>query len=187
MIKNNRCDHIVCNCLYRRLKDPYKGGAGCLILTKNENKWVAVLGYEKYGTKNRNKLNLAAGGRNQDDNGCYIKCAIRELYEEFKIELSEDEFFKYFSDKKGNINYVVMGGVTPVFIGVLPKIDIDELNKKIKYDNNFSEDPSMKEMEFVDFVDIFTRKQINNRFLKSKISSFANTVINRLVSTYNLL
>ncbi len=181
------CHHKICNQLYKRLRDPSKGGSGCLVLTKIDRKWAALLGYEKYGNKNKNKLNLAAGGRNEEDMGCYIKCAIRELNEEFKINLSESEFFKYFSDTNGNIQYIIMGGVTPVFIGIIPNINLDELNKKIRYDNMYNTDPSMQEMEFVDFVDIYTRKQITGNQPVSKISSFANTMINKLISSYNLL
>lgn len=181
------CKHNICSILYRRVRNADKGGAGCLIVTKVDNKWVVLLGYEKYGTKNKNKLNLAAGGRNPNDNGCYIRCALRELNEEYKINLSEKEFFKYFTDTENKVQYQIMGGVTPVFIGVIPKIEISELNKKIKEDNMYNNDPSFREMEFVDFVDIFTRKQINNIFPESKISSFANSMINKLISNYNFV
>jgi hypothetical protein len=180
------CNHNICNVLISKLKNPNKGGAGCIILTKVEDKYVALLGYEKYGTKNKHKLNLATGGRNPSDNGCYIKCALRELNEEYKINLSETEFFKYFTDTENKVQYQIMGGVTPVFIGILPKIDINELNRKINYDNIYNTDPSYREMEFVDYVDIYTKKQIYNIFPESRISSFANSMINRLISCYTL-
>jgi hypothetical protein len=181
------CSHNICNCINSKLRNPYKGGAGCLILTKKNEKWVALLGYEKFGTKNRNKLNLAAGGREDVDGGCYIKCALRELNQEFKISLTEEDFNKYFTDDNGNISYIVLGGITPVFIGTFPYIDIDYLNHKIKMDNMYSEDPCLKEMEFVDFVDIKTRKQIYNILPKAKISNFADTMLNKLFQSYNFM
>jgi hypothetical protein len=180
------CNHKICKLLYKKLRDPSKGGAGCLILTKIEDKWVALLGFEKYGTKNKNKLNLCAGGRNPSDNGCFVTCALRELKEEFKIELTEKEFFRYFTDHNTKkVLYSIMGGVTPIFIGVFPYIDIQMLNENINYDNKYNLDPTYREMAFVDFVDINTKKQLYDNLPETRLTSFANTMINTVHKNFN--
>jgi 8-oxo-dGTP pyrophosphatase MutT (NUDIX family) len=165
-----------------------KGGAGCLILTKQNGKWVALLGCEKYGGKNKGKLNIAAGGRNVEDNDCFINCAIRELKEEFKIDLTMCEFLNYFSDKNTKKIFVhIIGGTTPVFIGVLPNIDLLKLNQQIDFDNKYATDECLTEMEFVDFVDLDSKKQITDLYPKTRITSFANSVINTANKSYNFL
>jgi hypothetical protein len=182
------CNHNICKKIHKQTNNSKRGGAGCLILTKKNGKWVALLGCEKHGGKNKGKLNLAAGGRNDEDDDCYINCAIRELKEEFKINLTYSEFLNYFSDKNTKkIFYHIIGKTTPVFIGVFPNIDISQLNNSITYDNLHSTDPCLQEMEYVDFVDIVTKKQIDDIHPKANVSSFANTTINIALKTYNFL
>jgi hypothetical protein len=182
------CNHKICNKIHKQTNNSKRGGAGCLILTKQNEKWVALLGCERYGGKNKGKLNLAAGGRNVEDNDCYIECAIRELKEEFKISLTHSEFLNYFSDKNTKkIFYQIIGKTTPVFIGVLPNIDLTKLNNIIKNDNLYSTDPCLQEMEYVDFVDLVTKNQIDDKYPKTNVSSFANATINIALKHYNFL
>lgn len=59
---------------------------------------VAVLGKELKGP-HKNKYNICCG--KGENTNCYIINAIRELYEEFHIEINIDMFFEVIKRKNG--------------------------------------------------------------------------------------
>jgi hypothetical protein len=79
------CGHAICHDYYCR------GMAlGITILVVQDNHFI--FGIEADGTKDRkNKMSMCMGHRN-DGETCWLQTAVRELYEEFHISMSIQEF-----------------------------------------------------------------------------------------------
>ena len=64
------------------------GGAGCLVLNYYNRQWTPLLGLQR-GGKRQGKFNICSGKMEQQDNCCYVATVIRELNEEFKLQITE--------------------------------------------------------------------------------------------------
>ena len=105
------CGHHTCTCLLQR------GAArGVGVFLYNRRKRCVLLGVERFG-QYAGQLNLCAGRMDPGDRGCYISAAMRELREEFKVDVSYKDFestFRNFS--KTSIRFMMVN-TTPVFVG----------------------------------------------------------------------
>ncbi len=125
-----QCNHKECLDIYNHRKKGYyklDGGVGVAIIVFSENTVKILLGKERYG-QFTNQYNICAGKMDSCDNLCCLQTGSRELSEEFKINLSVNEFIS-----KNNMNYVILDA-TPIFIldYTYETVDLDSLNHKIR-------------------------------------------------------
>ena len=91
----NRCqNHSIC---YQLSNSNARSSIGIFLTTNYNNKTVLVLGKEKEGNY-KDKYNFCAGsGELYDTNTlgkfCWITCLLRELFEEFKININSVNAF----------------------------------------------------------------------------------------------
>lgn len=98
------CKHIICNTF---LQNPEIHRSSAVLIMYYGN---VILGLERWGSKNRkNKYGMCMGKMSQSDNFCWLKCAIRELREEFKIHMSVYEFSNFIM----SVNFI---NGTPIFV-----------------------------------------------------------------------
>ena len=90
-----------------------KGVAVCIV---DPEKKTVLLGLERFG-KYRGKFNLCAGSLEPEDAGCAVNAAVRELREEFKLEMPAHDFGRCFGLNRNGMLRLVMVGPTPVLIG----------------------------------------------------------------------
>lgn len=112
------CNHYMCQGRSRTAK----GVAVCVTDWENN---VILLGRERFG-RYALRLNVAAGSIEPVDEKCVIRAAMRELKEEFKLELSRNEWLR-------RARLVFFLGNTPV-INLRynsNEIDVEELNRTI--------------------------------------------------------
>lgn len=177
MCKHKTCSEI--KTARMNLGKTGKGGVGLVLLNNyyGKGKYVILLGKEKRGSY-KNEYNLCAGGVESFDNSCYIEAAKRELREEFKIDIQDyKEFDKIFRNSSNKIRYVIHNS-TPIFIGLISGIKRDDLNKKIKDDNNnITLSRSYHEMERVDYFWL-NGSQIEGQ--KCNVSKFAISVMKNI-------
>ena len=179
------CKHPLCNAL----KDTCAFSASLIPLNKYNNKeWVLLLGRERDGTY-QGKYNFF-GGKGEDE-GCYIKLARREFAEEAKMDLSETEFLKHFSDKNNNLR-TLTHGPTPLFIGLFPGLSRTELRTKINSANANANLPwHLREMDDVEWIKLSvpTIQQGNDIMATTidnnlvPISPYVNGVLKRIDPT----
>jgi len=117
------CQHKTCAAL--RAANAANSAAVVLVLnyhnkSTNTYTWVHALGQETGGSY-AGQFNLCSGKLEQVDGGCFMKGAIRELAEEFKIQtaFADGTFDALFKGTNGHIRYI-MHHRTSIFIGVLP-------------------------------------------------------------------
>lgn len=127
MTDNEKCGciHKCCQEIYaKRLEKGYKKMGGIsLIIYDEKNRFL--LGYEE----KLDGYSICSGKMEEIDNYCYVKCAIRELNEEYKIKINENDFFEIFQ------NYIKSFD-NAIFIGKAAKINVKGLNKKIEKAHN---------------------------------------------------
>ncbi|MEX0597091.1 MAG: hypothetical protein WD512_11380, partial [Candidatus Paceibacterota bacterium] len=118
---------------------------------------VALVGEETSGSY-QGLFNAIGGKGDPQDNGCLIKCLIREVLEEGKIDLSDHATFeKAMRDPvTGKLRVMYVGaGKTPVFVGAFPGLSRGPINAKISLDN---QDPTLssfqKELSQVQWVQV---------------------------------
>lgn len=180
----NMCRHNLCKSIKMQRKKDKKasyGGIGMIILNdcNNDGRYCVLLGKEKYGL-NANKFNLCAGGVDDDDNGCYVKAAKRELMEEFKLTNFDEIFDINDLSKVIWIGDISKGYNTPVLIGLAKDISRDSLNKKISQDNDNTYLPHQyKEMSSVDLFWLDSKEQIEG-LKNNNISSFAHNAMDEV-------
>lgn len=160
------CNHKVCKDF---ISKGYRKAVGVFIFNNYTNQSTGVqtpsvlLGRERDGSY-KGQYNLCAGGLETEDNSCWIRTAIRELNEEFKIKLDMSEFATHFKTRNDDFNHVISRG-TPIFIGHFPGLSRVPLNNKISRDlkdNNLSS--CYKEMDSVDWFTLVRGK--NSEYLK---------------------
>ena len=164
-----------------------KGVAAGMFLPKyhkgstNYNNLI-LLGKENNGTY-KNEYNVSAGKLETIDNGCLIKAIIRELKEEFKIEITSGSIFDALFRCSYGIRCFEMGK-TLVFVGILPsgfsrkpikqKMLIDCANKSLPY--------SYREMSDIEWFDSNNFTQIEGKSYKI-MSDFAKGICRNVIST----
>ena len=181
--------HKTCQTIYNNGKPT---GVGVLFLVNYHNgsntRWVVGLGKETGGSY-KGSYNLCAGKMDQDDHGCYMKACIRELKEEFKVELelgegnSFDEHFRRMKTdtdgrKKpiGKMRFFTFHK-TPIFVGVFNGTKRSDIREKMWNDNNNNNlAPKYQEMDNFDFFELQSHHQIEG--YHKDISSFASGVMN---------
>ena len=144
---------------------------GIFLTTNHNNNKVLVLGKQKTG-KYKNKYSFCAGtGEEKDTNStgkkCWIKCLLRELFEEFKITInSVEEFGRIFLNFK-----MFVFNRTPIFMAHIDNLDKCFINNKIKQYNNAKDiDVCYKEMDHIEYFNLEDYKQVDG--MNCILSSF---------------
>jgi hypothetical protein len=142
------------------------------------NEWVMGVGLENGGPC-KDKYNLCAGkGEKKDYNKtgfCWLKNALRELFEEFTIQVTWANFDSYFRGSNGKIR-VFLHNRTPIFIMVLPS---GTSRKPIKAQMMANmQNPALphcyREMRDFEFIKLSDGQQIERHGIV--VSSFADAV-----------
>jgi 8-oxo-dGTP pyrophosphatase MutT (NUDIX family) len=169
------CNHKTCAKL--RVKGAGKGVGVAVFENYNGSIPVIMLGHER-GGQYKGEMNLCAGKLDPSDHGCYIVGAMRELREEFKIDVTSENFDQIFRNSKKLIR-VMMIGRTPIFIGIFRGISRNPINKTITICNTTQRPSCEQEMNFVNWIDIRTMCPIDTKYPNHKISSFAKSFITK--------
>jgi hypothetical protein len=169
------CNHKTCAKL--RAKGAGKGVGVAVFEYYNGSIPVLMLGHER-GGHYKDEMNLCAGKLDSSDRGCYIVGAMRELREEFKIDVTSANFDQIFRNSKKLIR-VIMRGRTPIFIGVFRGISRNPINKTIAICNSTQRPQCEQEMNFVNWIDIRTMSAIDTEYPNHKMSSFAKSFISK--------
>lgn len=108
------CDHSEC-AIFRR--QGARGGVAIAPLFWTEEGWSALLGKERKG-RYEGRFNLSAGRMKAEDHTCWRWAAMRELSEEFKMNISDKEVFNgALKTGSGRVRYFFCGK-TPVYVPV---------------------------------------------------------------------
>jgi 8-oxo-dGTP pyrophosphatase MutT (NUDIX family) len=186
------CGHSVCASFHTPGSNVKQTAAVAAILHYNMRGSiidVIGLGLERFG-QYRGKYNLCAGSAETDDFiagvFCWVKCAVRELSEEFKIDVvGQDMIRQMFCNDKG-VFRVFTHNTTPVFIIILPK---GTSRRPIKQDIelHIKNHPNKAYREIGDFewFRIDNHEQLEGK--RFEISKFADDVITRIYKRKNLL
>jgi hypothetical protein len=179
-MQQQTCSHKTCQKIRQFRNSSNLGGIGIAYLVdyNNTGHYAIMLGKEKSGAY-QGLFNLCAGSVEKCDGGCYIKAAIRESSEEFKICINQkDVFDKVFKNKQGKVR-LIMHNKTPIFVGVVKGLSRKQINPIIKANNqNTSLPHSMREMSEVDYFWISNKQQIEGT--QKAISTFASGVISKI-------
>lgn len=169
------CNHKTCENL-RKLNAAQAAAVIPLVYYngKHGSYWAMYVGNE-LGGQYAGKYNLCAGKFEPSDQNCWIKCAMRELKEEYKIDLDNASFDALFRGSNGKIR-VIMHNRTPVFVAVMPA---GFSRKPIKAQMAADlQDPtkghSYKEMDDIELIRLDNGKQIEGANIS--VSTFANAV-----------
>lgn len=175
--QSTTCKHGTCAKIRGLCQNGDIKGFGLMLIMKyNGQKWVCMLGKER-GGQYKGQYTLCAGKIDQQDNGCVLKTLVREMVEEFKIDMKfGPEFDKMFRDINGNIRFYMKHN-TPIFIGVLPSgTSRKPLNAKITQANSNPNLPwCLREMEEVSYFDLKTHQEIDGKHCV--LSSFSTQVM----------
>lgn len=173
------CQHKTCAIL--RTANVANSAAVVLLLNyhdkiTNTYTWVQALGQETSGSY-AGQFNLCSGKLEPVDDNCFLKGAIRELLEEFKIQTSfaDGSFDALFKGSNGHIRYIIHNR-TPILIGVLPA---GFSRKPIKQAMHAAiTDPQLphyqREMSDFEYVRLDNRRCIDGRALP--VSTYASAV-----------
>lgn len=144
--------------------------------TTNTYTWVHALGQET-GGQYAGQFNLCSGKLEQADGGCFLRGAIRELAEEFKIQTSfgDGTFDAMFKGSNGKIRWI-MHHRTPIFIGVLPAgFSRKPIKQAMAADvGNLHLPHSQREMSDFEFVRLDNGLCVDGRVLQ--VSTYAEAV-----------
>lgn len=176
------------------------GGIGAAILNNYYNKtWTMLTPKEKSG-KYANSFNVCSGSIEDEDNGCFIDAAIREIKEELRIYLNYKTFDKMFRGSNGSIRLHFVNS-TPIIMGIIVGISrtnnlnycIQQLSlgKNVVYDVeqnanivlNSKITNSDCEISEIDFVVI--GKDLNPENIKLELSQYATDVMNVVIKSFN--
>ena len=149
------------------------GGAGCLVLNYYNRQWTPLLGLQR-GGKRQGKFNICSGKMEQQDNCCYVATVIRELNEEFKLQITE----KSLQDQNGNFRVFYHNG-SPIFILLAIGLSRKHINLILMNDYQDPNKPLCeKEIVKVDYFDLSSQSQIENK--QSKVCDFASGVMRKV-------
>jgi hypothetical protein len=147
-----------------------------------------ILGKERAG-QYKGQYNIFAGKMEKEDNGCYVKAALREFTQESGIELSFNNFSRTITNRYGLYRYI-LHGKTVIFVSKISGISRDTLNNYIyKKNANLNLPWAFREIEKVErftldgkhiYKDKKTNKIIYNKKY-CKISSFATGVMPKII------
>lgn len=180
------CQHTTCANIVKKTNGKAKAASVAFVLNyrfpNGDKQWVIALGKEDFG-KYQNQFNLCCGSLDKQDNGCFIACAIRELREEFKINLSWKDFDKHFIAPNGHIRYILhydshTHTYTPIFIGRFDGYHRDPIKNMMKECKKNPNTPSC-EKEMSDFEYFFLNGQQIQGF-PCQISDFARAVARKI-------
>lgn len=149
-------------------------GAGLSIIRKSTNETLLAK------KKDEGKFVPCSG---KSEESCYIRTALREAFEELGLELTEEDFDNYFKKVSGEINYVMIQ-TTPIFIGEIPDLNIDELNATIARNcNDASLGDQYKEMELLKWFDLSLALTEPNTTIApaSEFTSFTKNVMKKTI------
>jgi len=159
------CNHEVC-----RNHPAVTGVAAVIVNTYNRyDKYgnlvssfpVVMLGMERFGTY-AGSYNFSAGKIEPGDKKCILRALMRELMEEFKINLNWKSFNYHFLHN-GKLRYI-MHRNTPVFIGKFRGLSRQPLNAAIAQSNRNPLAPQQeKEMQCVDWFYLPSLGNIDNK------------------------
>ena len=155
-----------------------RGGAGVMIIVHMNHKIYTLMGYEK----KRHGYTLSMGKRGNET--CYMETAQRELYEEFKFELTGQIINNEHFLENGKVRCILVN-TTPIFVGFFDQneIRLEELNEKIEKDNNNetlkNDMKEMRDVKLFDINDIQTEIKVN---LKEENYNYYSCMGNRIVS-----
>ncbi len=180
---NRRCyyDCGLCNYLYR---SNAVESAGIFICTYYDDQLTVLAGKETDG-KYKNMYNVPGGKMDPEDQGCYKKCAIRELKEELKIHLSNKQFHRLFSYYDGrNTKYqIFMCGRTPIFYTTNLQISLKDINLNLQKSLYSDTSDKYREISKVRLFrlnaseSVFSTHDRPSRYLLKAISEFNRQVI----------
>ena len=148
---------------------------GVIVIVVSNGK--VLLGRSRWG-KFAGRVGVCKGKMEKKDNNCHIACAVRELNEEFKINISIPEFVK------GLAHIELFVGV-PVYVYVNNKLNVQKLNEKIKSDYKNLPESELTEMtelteykvsELIDPKTAFTIEPIARNSI--------NVILNGAIRTY---
>lgn len=167
------CNHQIC----RNIRLMGGDGVGAIVLSADMmGNVTCLLGLEKFG-KYQGLFNICAGSVEPYDKGCFLAAIIRELREEFKIDLNWRTFDYHFKNRYNQINYF-MHYNTAIFVGNFDGLDERRINDIIIRDNATPLKPfAYKELSKVEFFRVRDIRQLKN----TKVySTFAIACINKL-------
>lgn len=149
-LSKKKCDHEDCAEIYNcRVNGHYKINGGCAtaLIKIEKDKIKILLGLERHGER-QGQYNLCSGKMDRKDNKCCIKTSSRELYEEFRISFSVDDYIQ--KSKK-----IMMGG-TPVFMidCTHEPVDVEQINYELKQAFLKQAEPHLTEIVRVKWHDI---------------------------------
>jgi len=144
---------------------------------------VILFGKEKHG-KYQNEYNLPSGGMDKKDKGCFLRAALRELYEETGVWIDRNTFDSHFKHT-GVVRFIVHHG-TPVFICKFNGLKRGALNRTLtSWSKDHSKPHCYKEVWRVDFFDPSTLNQWDGKqsdgYSNFQVSSFAASVVGKVV------
>lgn len=161
---------MVCN-VHSICKLKSKGVGACIV---DPTRRKILLGMERFG-KYASKLNVCSGSVEPEDDECLVNAIRRELKEEFKMDLSDDDFQRLFCNRFHQPRIMVLG-TTPIFIAWVDSNNhsTDDMISKMLSDIHSTTLPdTYKEMNFA------TWYPINDE--KSKcVSRFASAIMKRI-------
>lgn len=132
ILKYSYCtEHVIC----RNLSASHSLQGTAVILRQNND---IILGEERWEKKSvgknhrkiyipstSHKFGMCKGAMDSADNGCWLKCGIRELSEEFKIVLTIDQFIQRIED-------IVISCGMPIILYNAINIDFNDINQRVK-------------------------------------------------------
>lgn len=186
MKRIKKCNHEICTHICKTSDNSKISGMGVGIVIYNNyfdrftrrNIPVVMFGKEREGNY-KGKYNVCGGKMEDIDDGCYIKAVLRELKEEFKIDLDMNEFFNKFTNSMNQVRFFYCGN-TPIFVGKFESLSRAPINVKIIEDyKNWRLPFCYKEIEHVDWFRLDSGKQLEGD-LSCILSKYAEQVINLL-------
>ena len=186
------CQHNICKEL---TKIGCNGGVAALLFLEYDHRdgrgyttKVCMLGYEN-GGKYKDSYNLCAGRFETEDGGCFLKAIVRELNEEFGINLWENQaegeddwtLFDAMFKSSSQIRWIQHYN-TAVFVGYLSK-GTKRTDQNAIMDGNRSKGKAYKEIDHVGYFRVSDTQRLSSdgKTFKpyAEISSFAASVISK--------
>ena len=172
------CYHQECRTIHNASRNGRCTGVAVIVLNKYYDQFPVILLGKERGGPYALKFNFAAGSIDPGDYNCILAAAMRELREEFKLdvrlETNFDQHFRY----NGQIIYFMHHG-TPVFVGMFRGLSRGLLNPVIAQCNaNLRLDTCLREMECVNWFRL-DQDLIGIDGVKYNISPFVEGVVRR--------
>lgn len=183
MCRHNFCAYII----RQRQQQGFRPdcGVGVLpVVNYYRRGYMAVmLGKERAGSY-QDQFNLCGGGMEPEDVGCILNAALRELREEFKIEVNWGNFDEFFKDPFGGKFVFIMHRGTVILVGDFQGLNKNPLNQKIQACNSNQSLPwKLREIKQVDWFWMDDQSQIEGK-QGCVISSYASSVIRQIKNKF---